>query len=250
MKIRIFIIFVMMSFLLCVPVYAAATPSDAVRSQNNVKSKVSNIKTDKSDKVSTSVHAKLDKDILIESYDYLIDKLGTLSGLAATPSNANRADSNMSEKKIKLRGNAFTPSEYKNVVIFNGTFNNKNCRLVIPYDSYKYLMIKNGVLINVGSGAVTGKVLYGSDEIYPINYDAYSYILGSVFGNTSSVLNYGSYNYQRHYYELNSRVVYDDLYGDFTVDDVKVYYSSDQRLYYLGLIILLFMGVGVLWKRH
>lgn len=147
-----------------------------------------------------------------------------------------------------------TQSAYKNVVVFHGIFNGYDCDLVIPYDSYKYLTVQNGILINVGSSAVTGKILYDGDILDPAEYDSYVYTLQPIYGSTTNVFNYGSFNYRRHYYVTagagGDRITYQDMYGNFTVDDVDVYMSSGERVYYLLLIMLIFGGISHLWTRR
>lgn len=144
-------------------------------------------------------------------------------------------------------------NHYKNVVVFHGTFNSYDADLVVPYSSYGSLTIINDYLVNVGGSSVTGKILYDGDLINPAEYDSYVYTMNPIYGSTSNVYNYGSFNYRRHYY-LNTgsgynRITYDDMYGNFYVSDVDVYYSASERQYYILMVILLFMGVCFLWYR-
>lgn len=139
---------------------------------------------------------------------------------------------------------------HKNVVVYHGTFNNTDADLVIPYSAYSSLDIINGYLVNLGSSSVTGRLLYNGDLLDPDDYETYDYILGSIYSNPSSVYSYGSFNYQRHYYVSNGRIVTQDTYGKFYVDDVDVYYTASERQYYILMIILLFMGVSFLWIRR
>lgn len=143
---------------------------------------------------------------------------------------------------------------HKNVVVYHGTFNNYECDLIVPYSSYSSLDIINDNLVNLGGSSVTGKILYDGDVLTPSDYDSYVYIMNPIYGNTSSVYQYGSFNYRRHYYLNTSsgynRITYDDMYGNFTVDDVDVYYSTSERVYYMLLVMFLFMGVIFLWLRR
>ncbi len=158
------------------------------------------------------------------------------------------------ESPVLLMGNRNgIDSVYKNTVVFNGTFNGTACRLVVPYSDYSGLNIINGKLLNVGHSSVTGRILYNSDNINSSDYETYSYILNPIYGNTSNVYQYGSFNYQRHYYLSTgsyNQIRYSDTYGDFTVDETKVYYSASERPLYVLYIILLFMGVNWLWFRR
>lgn len=144
---------------------------------------------------------------------------------------------------------------HKNVVVYEGRFNNQDVQLIVPYSDYSKLDIINGILVNIGSSSLTGRFLYDGDILSPSEYDTYSYILNPVYGSTANVYQYGSFNYQRHYY-LNSysggyRITYTDTYGYFYPSSYKVYYSVSERQYYLLMVILLFMGVMFLWiRRH
>lgn len=143
---------------------------------------------------------------------------------------------------------------YRNVIIYEGTFDGTDCRLVVPYGQISSLVVIDGYLTNISSTSVTGRMLYNDDELDPDEYDTYSYILNPVYGSTSNVYTYGSFNYQRHYYVNHSsgydRITYTDTYGKFYVDDMHIYYSSSERLYYAILIIILLLGIGAIWNRH
>lgn len=143
---------------------------------------------------------------------------------------------------------------YRNVIIYEGSFDGTNCRLVIPYGKISDLIVLDGYLTNIGSSSVTGRILYDDDELDPDDYDTYSYILNPVYGSTSNVYTYGSFNYCRHYYVQHSgvsdRITYTDTYGKFYVDDMKIYYSSSERLYYAVIVLILLFGIGAIWNRH
>lgn len=106
---------------------------------------------------------------------------------------------------------------HKNVVVFHGRFDNRDCDLVVPYSAYAQLDIINGVIVNVGNTNVTGRILYDGDLLNPSEYDTYSYIMNQLYGSTNNVYQYGSFNYQRHYYLQTSsgydRITYTDTYG-------------------------------------
>lgn len=144
--------------------------------------------------------------------------------------------------------------KYKNVVVYNGSFGGSSVKLVLPASAINSLDIINGYLVNVGTSSLTGRFLYDGDILDPNEYDTYSYILNPIYGNTSNVYTYGSFNYERHYYLNTSsgynRITYTDTYGRFSVDDYKLYYSSSDRLYYAFLAFIVFMGVIFIWIRR
>lgn len=157
------------------------------------------------------------------------------------------------EKKSLLRANNGQDDYHKNVVVYHGRFNGYDADLVVPYGAYSSLDVIDNVLVNVGNSSVTGRILYPGDVLSPSEYDTYSYVMNPVYGSTSNVYQYGSFNYRRHYYLNTSsgynRITYDDMYGNFYVDDIDVYYSASERTYYILMVILLFMGVNALWSR-
>lgn len=157
-------------------------------------------------------------------------------------------------KSLPLTATRDQDNYHKNVVVYHGHFNGYECDLVIPYDGYSKLDVINNVIVNVSNTAVTGRILYDGNRLDPGVYDTYSYIMNPVYGSTSNVYNYGSFNYRRHYYlNTNSgynRISYDDMYGNFYVDSIDVYYTNSERVYYLGLVLLLFLGVMWLWQRR
>lgn len=139
----------------------------------------------------------------------------------------------------------------KNVVVYTGKFGGTEYSLLIPYESYQYLVTCNGALYNVGTSAITGR-LY-TDDLGLDDYDIYNFVLPPVYGSTSAVYSYGSFSYMRHYYLTNSsysnyRIAYNDTYGKFYVSNCSVFYSSGSRLYYAALVIIFLMGVSFLWK--
>lgn len=138
---------------------------------------------------------------------------------------------------------------YKNVVVYEGHFNNTECRLFVPYEGFTTLSVIDGVLANVGNSSVTGRILYGDNEIDVNEYDTYSYVLQPVYNSPSNVYRYGSYNYQRHYYVQNNGISYSDTYGKFYVDDVHIYYNDSSRTYYGLLGVLLALSLIIMRKK-
>lgn len=168
---------------------------------------------------------------------------------------ANDKEVSLDDNRMLFDTSRSVTSNYKNVIVYSGSFNNYDCDIVFPYSALQNLDVIDGKLVNVGVSSVTGKILYDGDIIDPSDYDSYTYIVQPIYGTTTNVYNYGSFNYRRHYYLQSyaggQRIASEDMYGNFFVDDYKVYYSSTERNYYLLLIILLSLGVGFLWiRRH
>lgn len=138
---------------------------------------------------------------------------------------------------------------YKNVVVYEGHFNNTECRLFVPYEGFTNLSVIDGVLANVGNSSVTGRILYGDNDIDVNEYDTYCYVLQPVYNSPSNVYRYGSYNYQRHYYVQNNGIAYSDTYGKFYVDDVHIYYNDASRTYYSLLGVLLALSIIIMRKE-
>ena len=163
-------------------------------------------------------------------------------------------DITMAEHPILLLSsrNSATNNIYKNTVVYEGTFNNTSVRLVIPYSDYSSLNVIDGKLLNVGHSSISGRMLYEGEELNSTDYETYSYILNPVYGSTSNVYQYGSFNYQRHYYlstgTYNS-IRYSDIYGDFYVEDITVYYSSSERQLYTTYLLIVLLGMVFLWMR-
>ena len=247
---------------LTINTYAAATPSDFsfdpgdvymdqdeyydYRGIENEQIEMDYDKYSDSDSASGSSLLQSLKDLLLDQQheDVLLHELDIAAEMA-TPSDY---------KKKSLTATRDVDSYHKNVVVYHGHFNGYECDLVIPYDGYSKLDVINNVIVNVSNTAVTGRILYDGDHLDPAVYDTYSYIMNPIYGSTSNVYTYGSFNYRRHYYlNTNSgynRITYDDMYGNFYVDDIDVYYTNSERVYYLGLVSLLMMGVIWLWLRR
>lgn len=158
-------------------------------------------------------------------------------------------DTNYRKMPMLLALQKKAENTYKNVVVYEGHFNNTECRLFIPYEGFTSLSVIDGVLANVGNSSVTGRFLYGDNEIDVNEYDTYSYILQPVYNSPSNVYRYGSYNYQRHYYVQNNGIAYTDTYGKFYVDDVHIYYNDSSRTYYGLLGVLLALSLIIMRKK-
>lgn len=158
----------------------------------------------------------------------------------------------MAESPILFASRSSTSNIYKNTVVFSGTFNNQDVKLVIPYSAYSQVNIIDGKLLNVSNNSITGRFLYNGDDLNSTEYETYSYILNPVYGSTSNVWQYGSFNYQRHYYlsgGVNNRITYSDTYGDFYVIDTEIYFSDSERQLYTLYILIVLLGMVFLWMR-
>lgn len=167
----------------------------------------------------------------------------------------DREEVDFNDRRNVLNANRRSVTNYKNVVVFSGSFNNYDCDLVFPYAALSALDVIDGKLVNVSNTSVTGRILYDGEVLDPSEYDSYIYIVQPIYGSTTNVYNYGSFNYRRHYYlqsyQGGQRIATEDMYGNFLVDTYKVYYSSTERNYYVLLIMMLMFGVGFLWiRRH
>lgn len=204
--------------------------------------------------------AEYNKDLFLEVLSSLLEDKRNVGENMDTLDEALSIDSAMDREaaedlsKSSLQIPLVSASGLKNVVVFKGSFNNYDAELVVPFEQYKYLSVIDGKLVNVGSTAVTGKILYDGESIDLSEYDSYVYVLNPIYSSTANVYNYGSFNYRRHYYLSNggvgNRINYEDMYGNFLVDEVKLYSSVSERLYYAVLFIILLLGVGAIWSRH
>lgn len=142
---------------------------------------------------------------------------------------------------------------HKNVVVYTGRFDGHDYDLIFPYSAYASLDVINGYLVNVGDSSVTGRMLDVASALNPADYDTYTFVCNPVYGSTSNVLRYGSFNYQRHYYRTTSsyddRIAYSDVYGNFYVDSVKLYYGFADRTYYAVLVVIFLIGGVILCFR-
>lgn len=244
--------------------YAIATPSNmsydpedvVIEYNSNWEEELSNeeleiFSSEYVDNVTTSDRdfASYVKDIFITALTEVLPMDDLVKDVPESVETAHDSPALLSSPQLRSSG---ASEGYKNVVVFKGRFNNTDASLIVPYDTYKNLTIVDGYLVNVGNSNITGKILYSGDQLDPSDYDTYSYILNPIYGSTSNVYQYGSFNYQRHYYVRSgyNSITYTDTYGNFYVDDTDVYYSASERIYYLLMVILLFMGVNWLWSRR
>lgn len=245
---------------------AASTPSDFILDQDVIDGLLSlNEKNNEGVHYDSSFKMDSDQSVISDSslVSSLVESLKAvfLNDNVEEPDNidvasiASPSDFFVGKKLRKAVSKSSGGGFHKNVVVFHGQFNSYNCDLVVPYDLYRNLDVINDQLVNVGSSTVAGRILYNGESLDTSGYDSYVYFINPIYGSTSNVYRYGNFNYRRHYYLNNSssynNISYDDMYGAFYVDDVDVYMSTADRVYYVLLVILLFMGVKWLWiRRH
>lgn len=132
-----------------------------------------------------------------------------------------------------------------NTVLYRGTFGGRDCWLLLPYGAADSLSTVNGVLVNVGSSNLTGRLLY-ADELDLSSYEDTFLVLVSQFSTSlpNQVYLYSYSSYSRYYYWNGTRITYTDTYGDFTVSEqVNTESSSTQEKSFLVvLVICLFVG--------
>lgn len=141
----------------------------------------------------------------------------------------------------------------RNVVIYEGVWNGRSARLVLPASTADTLYISpSGIIYNVGTDTIEGRIFYGDFD--PLDYECDVFFLTPCLGNNASTLyNYAYPNYCRHYYESGSRLTYSTVYGNFTVAKV-IHTPSDLPAQVNGiyLLVLILMGGVVilcLWKK-
>lgn len=92
----------------------------------------------------------------------------------------------------------FTDNDF----IFTINFNNTDYRVLFPESAREYLVVRDGVLVNLSSSNITGVVLSNDDHSSTITYHA-NYLTLVPFTSTSGNTNayrYGSYSYMTTYY--------------------------------------------------
>lgn len=132
-----------------------------------------------------------------------------------------------------------------NTVLYCGSFAGRDCWLLLPLGSTDSLTTINGVLINVGSSSITGRLFY-TDEINLSSYEDTFLVLTSQFSTNlpNQVFLYQYSSFARYYYHNGTRLTYSDTYGDFTVTEQVD--TTDNRplivLQSLFIALLLFVG--------
>lgn len=151
---------------------------------------------------------------------------------------------------------ALTPdfSLDRNVIIYEGRWQNQDCRLVLPASTATTLYVaEDGSLYNVGTSNIVGKIFYGDFE--PLVYNnQYVFTLTPSLNNNASTLYNNRYpSYCTRYYYSSGSLRSSTTYGLFKVIKV-VRTPSDLPDSVNGiylLILILIGGVQILcfWKK-
>lgn len=257
--------FFIISFLICPfrPLAAVATPSDASSRDDALDRILEELNWDDLDDV--------DKMALFSLY------LDSLSGPGlSTSSNASLAniESMLSDIRMQVVPRydvpleddlsldddvfplALTPdfSLDRNVIIYEGTWQGQECRLVLPASTAVTLFVsEDGSLYNVGTSNIVGKIFYGNFD--PLIYNnQYVFTLTPSLNNNASVLyNHGYPSYCTRYYYSSGSLRSSVTYGLFNVSRV-VHTPSDLPESMNGvylLVLILIGGVIILccWKK-
>lgn len=149
---------------------------------------------------------------------------------------------------------AVTDDQYVNVLRYDITFRGEDYILLIPPEYIDSLYIDaDNYLWNMSTDTITGRVV--DADFDPLQDEGYLFYLTPCLGNNFSTLReYGSPNYMRHYYWTSSsygsdRLTYDTTYGTITVNDWHYPFYQSETLTYI-IIFLLGGGVLLLWLRN
>lgn len=109
----------------------------------------------------------------------------------------------------------------RNVIIYEGIWNGQSARLVLPASTATTLFIdSDSCLYNVGTDTITGRLFYDS-EADLTDYNINAFTLTPCLGNNASTLYSSGYpSYNRNYYKSSSsynNLSYDTTYGLFKV---------------------------------
>ncbi len=151
---------------------------------------------------------------------------------------------------------ALTPdfSLDRNVIIYEGTWQGQECRLVLPASTAVTLFVGgDGSLYNVGTSNIVGKVFYGDFEPLVYNNQYVFTLTPSLNNNASTLYSHGYPSYCTRYYYSSGSLRSSVTYGLFKVSRV-VYTPSDLPESMNGvylLVLILIGGVIVLcfWKK-
>lgn len=252
------------------PLAAVATPSDATPYEDGFEKEVNRILRD----LDWDDLDDMDKMALFDLY------LQSLSGPGlSTASNASLANIESMLSDIRLHlipkaeetevfledgfpvGDDVSPlalppdfSLDRNVVIYEGTWQGQECRLVLPASTAVTLFVGgDGSLYNVGTSNIVGKVFYGGFEPLVYNNQYVFTLTPSLNNNASTLYSHGYPSYCTRYYYSSGSLRSSVTYGLFKVSRV-VHTPSDLPESMNGvylLVLILIGGVIVLccWKK-
>lgn len=142
----------------------------------------------------------------------------------------------------------------RNVIIYEGRWQNQDCRLVLPASTATTLYVADdGALYNVGTSNIVGKIFYGDFEPLVYNNQYVFTLTPSLNNNANTLYNNGYPSYCTRYYYSSGSLRHSTTYGLYYVSKV-VKTSSDlpdsMNGVYL-LILILIGGVEILcyWKK-
>lgn len=134
-----------------------------------------------------------------------------------------------------------------NTIIYRGTFANNPCWVMFPGSAADSLIVVDGILVNIGSNTVTGRV-FSSDTFDISEVNCNYLVIYSQFSTNIPQSNY-TYTYPsylREYYHNGTRITYADTYGNFNV--IELTRTNDNTLEYkifiCVFVCLLFVGTG------
>ncbi len=252
------------------PLAAVATPSDATPYEDGFEKEVNRILRD----LDWDDLDDMDKMALFDLY------LQSLSGPGlSTASNASLANIESMLSDIRLHlipkaeetevfledgfpvGDDVSPlalppdfSLDRNVVIYEGTWQGQECRLVLPASTAVTLFVGgDGSLYNVGTSNIVGKVFYGGFEPLVYNNQYVFTLTPSLNNNASTLYSHGYPSYCTRYYYSSGSLRSSVTYGLFKVSRV-VHTPSDLPESMNGvylLVLILIGGVIILccWKK-
>lgn len=131
-----------------------------------------------------------------------------------------------------------------NVIVYSGVFNSGDTVLYLPAEFQDDVSVVNGKLFNISNSNIYGRL----HDFDLTDTTPSIYYLTPAVGAPTNVYNYGSFNYSRDYYVSQGRLTYDTVYGDFTVNDVQNFSSTDwtYKSYLTNLVYVALMGVFLL----
>lgn len=142
-----------------------------------------------------------------------------------------------------------------NTVIYRGYFGDRPCFIAFPSEFAAVLTVSDGVLVNVGSSTITGRLFY-DNELDLTDYSYSLFNLASIFNSNSpnQVYRYGYLSYVRYYhYESGYNLSWSDTYGNFTVEEIIPTRTegTSENIFYCVLIITLILGMTYImsWIR-
>lgn len=132
-----------------------------------------------------------------------------------------------------------------NTLLYYGTFDNRIAWLLLPVSAADQLTTIDGVLTNISSSNITGRLFY-EDAFSLTTYENTYFTLISQFSTNlpSTIFSYSFPSYARSYYNNNGRITYADTYGTFQVSQLlpTVDNSRSEKTYDLLFIICLIIG--------